>query len=147
MKFVNAKVMLDEELTFDKANEALLALGYCWLHGSTLPSPMPTNVNCIVTHVDGQLKYAVFYRRSFDWKTHPGFPATIKDGVIEPLPWERGDPGRAPNSYVFSDTPPTKEECPDGYITSACGKFFQSSNALLYNGGVRIVLKPTLFTE
>lgn len=35
------------------------------------------------------------------------------------LPWQRGDEGPAPAEYIFEGEPPTKEECPDGYITSS----------------------------
>ncbi len=49
---------------------------------------------------------------------------------------------QAPISKIFEGTPPTREEAPEGYITSHCGTKFQRANALLFEGVVGIVLKP-----
>ena len=127
--FINTRILLDETLTFDKANKALVNLGYRWLHDSKVLEPMPTNVTCIVTHTDGQLKHTVMDRRYFNWKTHPGAPATIIKGKIVLLEWQRGDKGPAPVDFIFEGEPPTEEECPNGYLASSCGKFFQSVEA------------------
>lgn len=141
--FVNARILLTEELTFNKVSEALIKLGYRWRNGALPTVEFSTNINCIVTHTDGTLKYSTMNRDSFDWKTHPGVPSTILKGDIVPTPWVRGDKGPAPNNFIFEDgTPPTLEECPDGYLTSSCGTKYQNSNAILA-GMVGIVLMPT----
>lgn len=43
---------------------------------------------------------------------------------------------------IFINTPPTRDEAPEGYITSACGTKFQRANALLFDNTVGIVLEP-----
>lgn len=48
----------------------------------------------------------------------------------------------APIKKIFIDVPPTRDEAPEGYITSACGKKFQRANALLFDNAVGIVLEP-----
>lgn len=64
----------------------------------------------------------------------------------KPKAWQRGDAGPAPVDFIFSGTPPTTEECPDGYLTSACGGYFQSATAA-FLGCVGIVLSPTKMFE
>lgn len=48
----------------------------------------------------------------------------------------------APLNKVFKNTPPSREEAPEGYITSYCGTKFQRANALLFEGCVGVVLAP-----
>ena len=48
----------------------------------------------------------------------------------------------APVSKIFEGVPPTREEAPEGYLTSSCGNKFQRANALLFEGCVGIVLAP-----
>ena len=43
---------------------------------------------------------------------------------------------------IFEGTPPTREEAPEGYLTSVCGNKFQRAYALLFEGCVGIVLAP-----
>ena len=43
---------------------------------------------------------------------------------------------------IFEDTPPTREEAPEGYLTSVCGNKFQRAYALLFEGCVGVVLAP-----
>lgn len=65
-----------------------------------------------------------------DWGWKHGFLYRVKD----PAPLEK----------VFEGTPPTPEEAPGGYITSACGTKFQRSEALMVLNGaaIGIVLAP-----
>ena len=48
----------------------------------------------------------------------------------------------APVYKIFEGTPPTREEAPEGYLTSVCGNKFQRAYALLFEGCVGIVLAP-----
>ena len=48
----------------------------------------------------------------------------------------------APLTKIFEGVPPTREEAPEGYITSYCGNKFQRANALLFEGCVGVVLTP-----
>ena len=48
----------------------------------------------------------------------------------------------APLYKIFEGTPPTREEAPEGYLTSVCGNKFQRAYALLFEGCVGIVLAP-----
>ena len=48
----------------------------------------------------------------------------------------------APVYKIFEGTPPTREEAPEGYLTSVCGNKFQRANALLFEGCVGVVLVP-----
>ncbi len=48
----------------------------------------------------------------------------------------------APVNKIFEGTPPTREEAPEGYLTSSCGNKFQRANALLFEGCVGVVLTP-----
>ena len=48
----------------------------------------------------------------------------------------------APLHKIFEGTPPTREEAPEGYLTSVCGNKFQRAYALLFEGCVGIVLAP-----
>ena len=48
----------------------------------------------------------------------------------------------APLNKVFKNTPPSREEAPEGYITSYCGTKFQRANALLFEGSVGVILAP-----
>mgnify|MGYP003551697636 FL=1 len=48
----------------------------------------------------------------------------------------------APVSKIFEGVPPTREEAPEGYLTSSCGNKFQRANALLFEGCVGVVLTP-----
>ena len=48
----------------------------------------------------------------------------------------------APINKVFHGTPPTREEAPEGYITSSCGTQYQRANALLFSDVVAIPLAP-----
>ena len=48
----------------------------------------------------------------------------------------------APVYKIFEGTPPTREEAPEGYLTSSCGNKFQRANALLFEGCVGVVLTP-----
>ena len=48
----------------------------------------------------------------------------------------------APVSKIFEVVPPTREEAPEGYLTSSCGNKFQRANALLFEGCVGVVLTP-----
>lgn len=43
---------------------------------------------------------------------------------------------------IFEDVPPTREEAPEGYITSTCGTKFQRAYACLFDNTVGIVLPP-----
>ena len=43
---------------------------------------------------------------------------------------------------IFEGTPPTREEAPEGYLTSVCENKFQRAYALLFEGCVGIVLAP-----
>ena len=49
----------------------------------------------------------------------------------------------APLYKIFEGTPPTREEAPEGYLTSVCGNKFQRANALLFEGCVGVVLTQT----
>lgn len=56
----------------------------------------------------------------------------------------------APLDKIFEGTPPTKEEAPGGYVTSACGTKFQRSEAFMspLSGMIGIVVKPdTVVTD
>lgn len=48
----------------------------------------------------------------------------------------------APVYKIFEDTPPTREEAPEGYLTSVCGNKFQRAYALLFEGSVGVILAP-----
>ena len=48
----------------------------------------------------------------------------------------------APLHKIFEGTPPTREEAPEGYLTSSCGNKFQRASALLFEGCVGVVLVP-----
>ena len=48
----------------------------------------------------------------------------------------------APVSKIFEGVPPTREEAPEGYLTSYCGTKFQRANALLFEGSVGVILAP-----
>lgn len=69
-----------------------------------------------------------------DWENDFGWVHAYLHRVRDPAPIEK----------VFVDTPPTIEEAPGGYITSACGTKFQRTEALLISCGAAtgIVLKP-----
>lgn len=47
----------------------------------------------------------------------------------------------APIDKVFIITPPTRNEAPEGYITSECGRFHQRAISLRWNS-VKIKLNP-----
>ena len=85
-----------------------------------------------------------------EWMTSKKFP----DGTHFFINWENDwgwchgflyrvrDP--APLEKVFEGTPPTPEEAPGGYVTSACGTKFQRAEALLvpFGAAMGIVLEP-----
>ena len=48
----------------------------------------------------------------------------------------------APVYKIFEGTPPTREEAPEGYLTSVCGNKFQRAYALLFEGCVGVILAP-----
>lgn len=74
------------------------------------------------------MHFFIDWDNDFSW-TH-GFLFRVKDP--------------APLTKIFEGTPPTKEEAPGGYVTSACGTKFQRAEAFMVTGGglVGIVVKP-----
>ena len=139
MTFKRGKILLTEALPFDHVNAFLISFGYSWK--GLGPDEKAEQCTCLFLHEDGSIKYGHMNRESHDWKTHGGPALTISCGLLVPDDWHRGDPGKAPVTYIFKDIPPTKEECPDGYLISSCGNLYQSS-AALFIGCVGIVLEP-----
>lgn len=81
MEFVNAKIPITEEISFEKLQEILVGLGYKW-PGRRFKLEKPWNARCLHTDKQGLIHYSAMDETCHDWHSHPGTPSKIVDGQI-----------------------------------------------------------------